>query len=81
MKAIRDYSKGLRLPLFIKKSNDEGTDFYYMGDVTPIDDSFKLEFMDTDSGQTVSVVQIKFNMNQPVSNDMYDYITDESSSK
>lgn len=27
---IRNYRKGLRLPLFIKKSNGESNDFYYM---------------------------------------------------
>ena len=33
---IKAYSDtGLRIPLFIKKSDGEGTDFYFMGDLTP----------------------------------------------
>ena len=72
---IRNYRNGLRLPLFIKKSNDEGTDFYYMGDITPIDDSFEQTTMTTDSGSQVSVVKIRFSMKQPVEESIYEYIT------
>ena len=73
--AIRNYKEGLRLPLFIKKSNDEGLDFYYMGDVTPIDDSIKETTMPDEKGNHVSVVQMRFLMNQPVEDSMYEYLT------
>lgn len=66
----------LRLPLFIKKSNDEGTDFYYMGDITPIDKTFEQTTLNDDNGKPVSVVKIIFSMNTPVEDNIYDYITE-----
>ena len=63
------------MPLFIKKSNDEGTEFYYMGDLTPIDSSFKQSLMSTDDGKKVSVVQINFTLSHPVEESIYSYLT------
>lgn len=74
VKAIREYRNGLRLPLFIKKSNDEGTEFYYMGDVTPQDDGFEQTVMSAGEGKPVSVVKVMFDMNIPVKHDMYKYL-------
>ncbi len=37
VKTIINHKAGLRIPLFIKKSNDEGAEFYFMGDITPIE--------------------------------------------
>ena len=67
------YTVRHRLPLFVKKHNDEGTEFYYMGDVSPISD----KFVQTTMGENVSVVKMKFSMNQPVADEIYDYITDK----
>lgn len=75
VQAIMNYEKGLRLPLFIKKSNDEGTEFYYMGDITPIDNSFEQTSMKDGLGNNVSVVKIRFNMQHPVEDSLYNYIT------
>jgi len=75
VKAIKNYKDGLRLPLFIKKSNDEGTEFYYMGDVTPIDDSFKQTTMPSDENKNVSVVKMHFSMNPHVEDSLFNYIT------
>lgn len=76
VKSILNYRNGLRLPLFIKKNNDEGTEFYYMGDVIPLDGSFKQSTMNDDSGSNVSVVKITFGMKNPVDDAIYNYITD-----
>jgi len=65
----------IRLPLFIKKNNDEGTDFYYMGDINPKLNSEEVSTMDSDNGKKVSVVKIQFILNNPVSDSMYQYIT------
>ncbi len=75
VKAIMDYRLGLRLPLFIKKSNDEGTEFYFMGDITPIDDRFEETKMVDDQGKEVSVVKVLFAMNIPVEDSIYRYLT------
>lgn len=73
--AIRNYKAGLRLPLFIKKSNDEGSEHYYMGDVMPIDESFEGTTMPDEKNNPVSVVKMKFVMKQPVEDSIYEYLT------
>lgn len=75
VQAIKNHKDRLRLLLFIKKSNDEGTEFYYMGDVTPIDNSFELTTIPDDNGNDVSVVKVRFSMNHPVEDSIYTYIT------
>ncbi|MFZ1323021.1 MAG: DUF3427 domain-containing protein, partial [Ignavibacteria bacterium] len=69
---IGNTEKKIRLPLFIKKSNDEGKEFYYMGDVTPIEGSNTQEKM---PNSNVSVVKFIFSMDQPVEDRIYYYIT------
>lgn len=76
VQTIKNYRSGLRLPLFIKKSNDEGTEFYFMGDITPIDDSFEDTKMKDDKGKDVSVVKIDFRMNTAVEDSIYGYLTE-----
>jgi superfamily II DNA or RNA helicase len=70
-------NQSLRLPLFVKKNNDEGKEFYYMGDLTPIvaKDSFVIEYMKDDKGNDISAVKILFTVNTPVEDVLYDYIT------
>jgi superfamily II DNA or RNA helicase/HKD family nuclease/SOS-response transcriptional repressor LexA len=67
----------IRLPLFIKKSNDEGIEFYYMGDIEPEKDKIEQTFMSSGSGKKVSVVRIIFNLNTPVSDEMYQYLREK----
>ncbi len=73
---IKNHQTGLRIPLFVKKSNDEGTEFYYLGDVTPNADSFEQKTMENDLGKKVPVVQLIFKLNQPVEDHLFDYFTD-----
>lgn len=73
--AIKNYKSGIRLPLFIKKSNDEGTEFYYMGDLKPIDNSFIQTTMPGENNKEVSVVKINFNLSHPVEDSIFNYIT------
>ena len=75
VKAIMNYKDGLRLPLFIKKNNDEGLDFYYMGDITPIENSFEQTTMPGNNDTEVSVVKVRFSMNRHVEDSIYNYIT------
>jgi superfamily II DNA or RNA helicase len=72
---IRNYRNGIRLLLFIKKSNGESNDFYYMGDVTPIDESFEEATLVDDDGKNVSVVKVRFRMKHPVEDSIYEYVT------
>lgn len=73
--SLKNGGDKLRLPLFIKKSNDEGAAFYYMGDVTPIQESFKQASIKDDANNDVSVVKVKFRLNTPVEDALYNYIT------
>jgi len=66
----------IRLPLFIKKNNDEGKDFYFMGEISPELNQVEQTTMHNDSGKQVSVVKIRFNLSNPVSDTMYQYICD-----
>jgi superfamily II DNA or RNA helicase len=40
-----------RMPLFVKKNDDEGIDFYFLGDVKPIIASFREDRMQTKDGK------------------------------
>ncbi len=71
--AIKDHKKtGLRIPLFIKKNDAEGTDFYYMGDCIPYD------YIPTKSydnkGRSLDIVNIKFNMEDEVDEYIFNYL-------
>ena len=68
--------RGIRLPLFIKKENAEGDDFYYMGDVVPNPDNFKQTTMGIE--KKVSVVKMNFHLDKPVERDIYDYLTKDN---
>ena len=75
VQSILGHNGKIRLPLFIKKNNDEGTEFYYMGDISPQADSVKQALMNSDSGKKVSVVKIRFDLENPVSDSMYQYLS------
>jgi superfamily II DNA or RNA helicase/phage repressor protein C with HTH and peptisase S24 domain len=66
----------IRLPFFIKKNNDEGQDFYYMGDVNPDSEKAVPTEMLNDKGKKISAIKIHFNLEVPVSNSLYNYLTD-----
>ncbi len=72
VKLFKAHDSGFRIPLFIKKNNDEGNDFYYMGDVSPRQDSFEQTSI---SG--TSVVKVEFDMHHEVRADIYNYLVDK----
>jgi superfamily II DNA or RNA helicase/HKD family nuclease len=82
--AIKNHSNQLRLPLFMKKHNGEGTDFYFMGDVKPIDESFEETTIKNDQNKNVPVVKVILELETPVESTVYNYLTyketDEDSS-
>lgn len=64
----------IRLPLFIKKNNDEGVEFYYMGEVFPELDRVQQTTMANDQGKQLPVVKIRFNLTNPVTPTIYNYL-------
>jgi hypothetical protein len=62
------------LPLFVKKDDDEGISFYYLGDVRPVLDSFEEQRMKKDKGGTTPVVTMDLTLDQPVEDNLYHYL-------
>jgi len=78
VRTIQNAKEGLRIPFFVKKSNDEGQEFYYLGEVDPIKDSFEETSMPADEGRTVSVVKMVFKLSHQVEDRLFDYITNKA---
>lgn len=68
----------MRIPLFVKKSNDEGLDFYYMGDLSVMEGQVSEDRMPTSDGKSVSVVKMQMQLSVPVKPELYAYITGEA---
>jgi hypothetical protein len=71
---INQKENSIRIPLFVKKSNAEGSDFYYLGNVNYKEDSAIEKQIPDDNGKLVSVVEMNFILDQPVEKSLYDYI-------
>jgi superfamily II DNA or RNA helicase len=65
----------MRIPLFIKKNNDEGNDFYYVGEISPIHNSFENSFIEDDNKNQVSVVKVIFELKPVMDENLYIYLT------
>ena len=72
VEAIRGYeTSGLRILLFVKKSDGEGTDFYYMGDMEPAE--YAQQAITNDKGKELPIVNIIFSMKDEVEESIYNY--------
>ena len=74
IRELKNYKSGLRISLFVKKSDDEGNDFYYMGDMEPYE--YIQKTIENGKGGYLPIVNIKFNMLQPVEDNMLNYLED-----
>jgi len=70
---IHHEENGLKIYLFVKKSDGEGTDFYYMGRVTPID--WKETTIADKNGKLLPIMNFRMRLKHTVRNDIYDYLT------
>lgn len=64
---------GLKIFLFIKKSDGEGSDFYYMGRVTPIE--WHETTISNDRGKQLPIMNFLMKLEHSVRNDIYEYFT------
>lgn len=71
---LQQNNSKMRIPLFVKKSNSEGNDFYYLGNMNVQNDSAVEKLIVNDEGKNVSVVEMKFNLSTPVEKSLYDYV-------
>ena len=62
------------MPFFLKKTNDEGLDFYYLGDLSALPNKFVNTKMNNNSGETVNVVKMEFLLDKPVEPRLYKYL-------
>lgn len=63
------------LPLFVKKSDDEGKSFYYLGLVRPEDGSFEQRTMRGTNEKPVSVVKLNFLLENSIPEALFRYLT------
>ncbi|ANW95912.1 restriction endonuclease subunit R [Wenyingzhuangia fucanilytica] len=71
VKSILGVQGDIRLPLFTKKSNDEGSEFYYLGDIYL--NKEKVEQTRTSDGKPI--IKFNFLLEHPVPDNLYRYIT------
>ncbi|BBF43155.1 DNA/RNA helicase of DEAD/DEAH box family [Lachnospiraceae bacterium KM106-2] len=65
---------GLDIHLFVKKADGEGRDFYYLGKVDPVIEESHETTIKNDKGDVLPIVNIIYRLNQPVKEDVYDYL-------
>ena len=65
----------LKIHLFIKKSDDEGTDFYYIGQMEPF--KWKQTKIKNDDGECLDIVNFKYKLHNPVKEEIYKYFNDQ----
>lgn len=64
---------GLKIVLFIKKSDGEGSDFYYMGKVKP--KSWSQTTIKNNKGKELPIMNFIFELEHSVREDIYEYFT------
>ena len=67
----------MRIPLFVKKNDDEGLDFYYLGELTAIPEKFADTSMPVENGGSVSVVKMEFMLDREVDFRLFKYLTNK----
>ncbi|AIM16968.1 putative Type IV methyl-dependent restriction enzyme BstXORFCP [Bacillus sp. X1(2014)] len=71
---IESEEKGIELHIFVKKDDDEGTDFYYLGKATPDKNYIEQVTMEDGKGKKLPVVHMNLVMENPIENKLYNYI-------
>ncbi|SDB12767.1 Helicase conserved C-terminal domain-containing protein [Streptococcus henryi] len=69
---INSNENGLRLELFVIKDDSEGGEFYYLGPLIYVEGSADELLRNGDT-----VVQMRFNLEEPVEPNLYKYLTDK----
>lgn len=64
---------GLKIYLFVKKSDGEGSDFYYMGKVTPF--RWRETTILNDKGHQLPIMNFQMKLEHSVRSDIYEYFT------
>lgn len=70
---IHAKENGLKILLFLKKSDGEGTDFYYMGEAEPV--KWEETTILNDKKQILPIMNFKLELKKEVRKDIFDYFT------
>jgi hypothetical protein len=73
-KIIEAKNNGTTIRVFVKKDDDEGSDFYYLGQAIPDQATVEQTRMEGKDGKEVPVVHMNMMLEQPVENKLYHYI-------
>lgn len=76
-KIIEAEENNIDIHIFVKKDDDEGTDFYYLGKASPDKNSVRQEKMIDKNGKELPVVQMNMVMEQSIKNTLYHYIKND----
>lgn len=63
--------------IFVKKNDDEGIDFYYLGEANPEKESIKQTITRDNKGKTVPIVNMNLKLETPVEHKTYKYLVHE----
>lgn len=66
-------NNGLKIYLFVKKSDGEGSDFYYIGQAEPI--KWTETTIENDKGSILPIMNFVLRLQKTVRADIYDYLT------
>ncbi|WLR51877.1 DEAD/DEAH box helicase [Bacillus tianshenii] len=64
--------------IFVKKDDDEGSDFYYLGKARPDQQSVEQAEMKNKNGKTIPVVRMNMVLEHSVDYKLYQYLVDDS---
>jgi hypothetical protein len=70
---IHAKENGLKILLFLKKSDGEGTDFYYMGEVDPI--KWEQTTIPDKNKKEIPIMNFKLQLRNEARKDIFDYFT------
>ena len=60
----------------LTKSNDEGQDFYFLGKLQTVENSFVQEYMPMENKKPSPVVKMRFQIDPPIEDSLYYYLID-----
>ncbi|GIO22199.1 DUF3427 domain-containing protein [Oceanobacillus sp. J11TS1] len=74
-KIVHAQDKGSDIHLFVKKDDDEGSGFYYLGEAIPDKKTVEEDTMRDKNDKEIPVVHMNMLLENPVDYDLYRYIT------
>lgn len=73
-KIIEAKENNIDIHIFVKKDDDEGSDFYYLGKANPDKNSVQQDKMKDKNGRELPVVHMNMVMEQSIDSKLYHYI-------